>query len=158
MNSTPNQTHCRERDESHPSLAETIAKQLHESGQYHEYGLAPDASPAQAVLYYRKAAMRGYAPAQNSLGFCYLSGFGVPIDPHLAAKWFAMSARQGYTPAMANLGALKIEGRGIKKDTDDGLKHIYHAIIACAQSEKDPECLELDESFLNWVFEQAPLS
>ncbi len=29
------------------------------------------------VYWYRRAAKQGYAPAQNNLGDCYFSGFGI---------------------------------------------------------------------------------
>ena len=47
---------------------------------------------AEAVKWYRKAAERGDALAQNNLGFMYDYGQGVPEDDLLAHIWYNLAA------------------------------------------------------------------
>jgi TPR repeat protein len=41
----------------------------------------------EAARWFHKAAVRGNAKAENSLGFLYDYGGGVPIDHQEAARW-----------------------------------------------------------------------
>ena len=65
--------------------------------------------------WYRKAAERGSAEAQNNLGLMYALGRGVAQDDAEAVKWFRKAAKQGYAPAQNNLGAMRRQGRGVTK-------------------------------------------
>ena len=56
-------------------------------------------APGAAVKWFRKAAERGYARAQNSLGFMYAKGQGVPRDHVEAYKWIILAEAQGYKQA-----------------------------------------------------------
>ena len=69
---------------------------------------------ADAEKWYRKAAERGGAEAQNNLGLIYVLGRGVPKDDAEAMKWFGRAAAQGYSPAQTNLAELRRQGRGGK--------------------------------------------
>jgi hypothetical protein len=56
----------------------------------HGQGLPQDYN--EAVLWYRKAAERGYPVAQNNLGVLYANGQGVPQDYVQAHMWFSLAA------------------------------------------------------------------
>jgi TPR repeat protein len=49
---------------------------------------------AEATKWLRKAAERGYAPAQAYLGVMYWNGQGVPRDAVLAYMWLSLAAVQ----------------------------------------------------------------
>ena len=70
----------------------------------------------EAIDQYRKAAERGYRPAQNNLGAMYQSGLGVAKDDAQAVAWFREAAEQGYAPAQTSLGAMYRDGRGVTQD------------------------------------------
>jgi TPR repeat protein len=70
---------------------------------------------ADAERWYRRAAERGFAEAQNNLGLMYVLGRGVPQDDAEAVKWFRRAAEQGYAPAQNNLGQMRRQGRGVTK-------------------------------------------
>jgi len=57
---------------------------------------------SQAIILYRKAAERGYAKAQNNLGFMYCKGQGVPQDYSQAHMWFNLAASQRNKNAAGN--------------------------------------------------------
>ncbi len=59
---------------------------------------------AEAVKWYRKAAVQGHAIAQNNLGVCYKNGQGVAKNQLQAMKWYTQAAEQGYAVAQCNLG------------------------------------------------------
>jgi TPR repeat protein len=48
----------------------------------------------QAVVWCKKAAEQGYAPAQGNLGVMYRNGHGVERNLNQAARWFQKAARQ----------------------------------------------------------------
>ena len=74
----------------------------------------------------RKAADRGYALAQHSLGGMYDNGQGVAQDYQrgegvaqdyaLAAAWYRKAADQGLARAQHNLGLLYQKGEGAPQD------------------------------------------
>jgi TPR repeat protein len=69
-----------------------------------------------AVTQLRKAAEQSYAGAQNSLGFMYLYGQGVPQDYGQALMWYRKAVEQGYAPAQNSLGFMYQNGHGIPQD------------------------------------------
>ena len=78
---------------------------------------------AAAALWFRKAAERGYAPAQSNLavaefllGNQYANGKGVPQDRSEAIIWFQKAAEQRHPVAMLYLGVMYAEGRGAPQD------------------------------------------
>ena len=70
----------------------------------------------KACEWFRKAAERGYAPAQHMLGKMYVYGRGVPKDSKTAAYWYDLAAKQGDSTAQFRLGMLYESGDGIPKD------------------------------------------
>lgn len=61
-------------------------------------------------------AQKGYAPAQNILGLCYLKGIGVEKDAHKAVELFQQADKQKYLDAQNNLGFCYQQGSGVKKN------------------------------------------
>ncbi len=106
--------------------AKKLESEYHQACCYH-YGIDGDVDYSKAFAYYRKCAMRGYAPAQNALGFMYLSGDGVDKDDDLAFKWLRSAADQNYAPALLNISYLYIDGIGTEIDVQKGLNCIYAA-------------------------------
>ena len=64
----------------------------------------------------RTAAEQGNAEAQESLGFFYCIGAGVPPDYVQAATWFRKVAEQGNAEAQYRLGLSYYKGEGVPKD------------------------------------------
>jgi TPR repeat protein len=60
----------------------------------------------RALHWYREAAARGHAGAQNMLGTVYLTGQGVAKNSAEAERWWASAAEQGYAPSQYNLGGM----------------------------------------------------
>jgi TPR repeat protein len=85
-------------------------------GVQYELGARVAKDPAQAAIWYRKAADQGYAQAQHSLGVLYESGNGVPRDPATAAQWYRKAAEQGFAPAQFSLGFCYEHGKGVAQD------------------------------------------
>ena len=85
-------------------------------GLCYEYGIEIPKSEIQAVKYYQKAAEKGYAPAQSSLGFSYYSGNGLAKNGTLAVQCFHKAVQQGYVAAECNLGLCYDNGVGVEKD------------------------------------------
>ena len=71
---------------------------------------------AQAAKYYRKAAEKGHAKAQDQLGWLYHYGSGVNKDYAEAVKWYRKSAEQGVANAQNQLGYMYEQGYGVGKD------------------------------------------
>ncbi len=70
-----------------------------------ELGRAGTPDYARAALHYRKAAVLGFPPAQNSLGRLYEMGRGVPQDYSLSHMWYTLAAAAGDEIAVSNRDA-----------------------------------------------------
>lgn len=84
------------------------AKQQAEWGQRYEHGEGVVKSLRKAAALYCKAAEKGNALAQYSLGWIYANGRGLPRDDALAAAWLQKAAAQGDRPAA---GMLRLMGK-----------------------------------------------
>lgn len=76
-------------------------------GVMYERGEGIEVDFAQSHVYYKMAADRGHAAAQNNLGALYYLGQGVAQDKAMAAAWFEKAAREGYAQSMKNLGQMR---------------------------------------------------
>jgi len=88
----------------------------------------------------RKAAEKGHAAAQYSLGVMYDHAQGVPQDYAKAVTWYRKAAEQGDREAQNNLGARYVNGQGVPRDYVQALKWYYLAASRFSPSEaKDRE-------------------
>ena len=71
---------------------------------YGYYGFPED--KGLAFQWYQKAAVQGYAKAQNNLGFMYQHGLGVAADYKSALKCYQSAAEQGLAIAQCSLGLM----------------------------------------------------
>lgn len=71
----------------------------------------------QAVVWLRKSAEQGYAPAQCYLGECYSHGLGVEKDMNKAVEWFKKGADELDTNSQCALALLYLRGDGVEKDS-----------------------------------------
>lgn len=76
---------------------------------------------AAAVKWYRLAAEKGYAPAENNLGFFYAEGRGVARDDAEAVRWYRRAADRKYPPAQTSLGMMYQQGRGVPQSDFEAL-------------------------------------
>ena len=89
-----------------PQEAVEDAESFFQTGEryFNGTGLAQDY--AEAVKWYRRAAEKGHADAENNLGNCYYYGKGVPQDYTEAVKWYRKAADHGNADAEVNLRVL----------------------------------------------------
>jgi len=73
--------------------------------------------PVAALPWLRKAASKGYAPAQLALGVALEEGRGAARDPAEAALWYAKAGEARNADALYRLSQLYDEGRGVPRDT-----------------------------------------
>jgi tetratricopeptide (TPR) repeat protein len=69
-----------------------------------------------AVRWFRAAADKGMAEAQNALGVCYFEGQGVEIDYDEAVRLFKAAAEKGNHHAQNNLASRYYKGEGVLLD------------------------------------------
>jgi TPR repeat protein len=67
-------------------------------------------SGAEAVVYYRKAALQGNAAGQFGLGAMLAGGEGAPKDVAEGRKWITRAAEQGHKQAINELALAYING------------------------------------------------
>lgn len=77
---------------------------------------------AEAVRWYRLAAVQGHAEAQFSLGVHYGLGHGVEEDDVESARWFRLAAEQGHARAMYLLGSAYEVGDGVERDFSEAVR------------------------------------
>lgn len=70
----------------------------------------------KAITWYRKAAEKGNARAQNIMGNRYFNGKCVGQNYVEAVKWYRKSAIQGYPGAQENLGDCYFNGQGVAQN------------------------------------------
>lgn len=85
-------------------------------GNAYTNGLGVKLDYGEAVTWYRRAATKGFVPAQFNLGLAYELGRGVPVDERQAFKYYLMAAEQGYGTAQFNVGNMYATGRGTGQD------------------------------------------
>ena len=73
----------------------------------------------EAMLWFRRAALRGHAPAQFRLGQELVRGIGCDKDPAAARHWFVQAARRGDPLAQLNAGVMFEKGDGGPVSFDD---------------------------------------
>jgi hypothetical protein len=82
-------------------------------------------APAQAEMWYRKAAAQGYARAQGKLGNLLLmrARMGINLKPDTKAavaqealKWMGLAASQGDKQGQSDLADVCLEGKWVKPD------------------------------------------
>ena len=84
------------------------------------YGIKKDLQ--QAIFWFKKSAVQGYAPAQNKLAICYFQGDGVEKNEQEGLKLFTKAAEQGNSNAQYNLAVRYYNGEGVAKDYDNAMK------------------------------------
>jgi TPR repeat protein len=89
---------------------------------------------SEALTWYRTAAARGDAVAQNNLAMLFAAGQGVPKNDEEAARWFRKAAGQGVAGAQTNLGLLLAKGQGEAQDYVEAYKWFN---LAAAQNHEN---------------------
>lgn len=77
---------------------------------------------ARSTALYRMAALAGYPPAQNYLGFRYFNGECVAQNIDSALFWLAKAAGNGDAKAAGNLGFLLSNSDAVTRDYPQALK------------------------------------
>lgn len=68
----------------------------------------------EAVLWYKRAAIKGDTVAKYNLGVVFEQGLGVSIDYNRAAKWYLSAAKDGHPMAQYNIGNVFSKGQGVR--------------------------------------------
>ncbi|MDR1075523.1 MAG: hypothetical protein LBL59_04260 [Xanthomonadaceae bacterium] len=82
----------------------------------HHYGVLAEQDYAQALHWYRRAALAGEPAAQYGLGSAFRYGYGTPPDAAEAAAWFLKAAERGEWNAQYELGWQYESGEGLSRD------------------------------------------
>ena len=107
--------------------------QLVLSDYYLSYTLSQKGLYDKALTYTKRAAYKGYAPAQYNLGLSYLHGLGIEKDVKYAIVWLEKSAQQDLADAQTELAMAYYLGRGVKKDNQ---KAKYYWTLAASQNDE----------------------
>lgn len=81
----------------------------------------------KAMLWFKKAAELGFAPAQTKVGVLYDFGYGVERNQKLAAEWYLKAAEKNHTQAMYNLASMYLKGEGVEKNVEQALAWLEKA-------------------------------
>src|SRR6266700_2619821 len=92
--------------------AGTVLRLAHQGHVYqqNQIGIAsvlaigPGYTTAEALKWFQKAALNGYAPAQVNLAVMYANGWGTPQNYGVALQWLRAASEQHYPRADYNLG------------------------------------------------------
>ncbi len=92
--------------------------------------LGPDYNVRDAVRWFEKAALNGYAPAQVNLAVIYANGWGTSQNYGAALRWLKAASDQHYARADYNLGILYMQGTGVRRDYTEALHYFQRAAEA----------------------------
>ena len=95
-----------------------------ELGNRYRTGRGASQDYGEAVRWYRKAANRGFAGAQNNLAAMYELGLGIAKNEAEAAHWYRAAAKQGDPRAQHSLGLMYRDGRGVSRHPVDAARWI----------------------------------
>jgi TPR repeat protein len=109
---------------------ETVLRLAHQGQVYqqNQLGIAsalavgPDYNTNEALKWFQKAALNGYAPAQVNLAVMYANGWGTPQNYGAALEWLKAASEQHYALADYNLGVLYMQGTGVRRDYGEALR------------------------------------
>ena len=76
---------------------------------------------AEALIWYRKAAVQGYVTAQYNLGWIHENSPGEEQDYAKALTWYRKAADQGDATAQRSLGWMHQKGLGVKQNYAEAL-------------------------------------
>ena len=107
--------------EQRDTIVEDPSVQINVGKMYYD-GHGVEQDNAEAARWFRKAADRGLAAAQNNLGAMYDNGRGVKRDDAEAVRWFRKAADQGLAAAQANLAIMYGNGRGVKRSDAEAVR------------------------------------
>lgn len=95
--------------------------ELMEAENLYEKALAYDENDdsANAFEFYRQAAEKGLAKAQESMGYMNIN---ICEDSVEAAKWFRLAAEQGSPSAQARIGYMYNLGEGVEQDYTQAMR------------------------------------
>jgi TPR repeat protein len=81
----------------------------------------------EAVYWYRRAAMQGFAGGQNNFAVMYEKGLGISKNKFKAAMWFRKAAEQQDASAQHALGRMYRDGEGVPRNFEEAAKWISRA-------------------------------
>jgi len=110
------------------AIAGDIAAQ-NELGWRYANGFGTKKDQKAAIIWFTKAASKGYPNSQRNLGLAYLFGDGVAEDRQAAVKWLTLAANQEDPTAQYYLGQCYQNGLGVAKDIDIGFRWQYRAAL-----------------------------
>jgi TPR repeat protein len=90
--------------------------------------------PAQALKWFRRAALNEDADAINMVGRCLDNGWGTAEDAAAAAQHFQRAADLGHAWAQYNVGHMYLDGRGVPRDRT--LAYLHYSKAAGQQHER----------------------
>ena len=111
-------------------LAEDDVEGEYEIGRHFDYGWGLGSDPVKAAHWYEKAAKRGHAEAQHSLGLLH-TGTGGYVFANSAdsVKWFCAAAEQGHASSQCFLGSAYARGEGVPKNFAEAARWYRKAAI-----------------------------
>src|SRR5438105_8485979 len=100
--------------EAAPNVSSAAAQ--FEAGMNYLTGVGVNTDVQKGVEQIRRAAERGYAPAQTAMGYFLQTGTYIAGNAGDAANWYEKSAKQGDTIAEWALSSLYYKGNGVNHD------------------------------------------
>jgi TPR repeat protein len=91
------------------------------------FGIGVRLSPAEGVVWLRRAGEQGSNAARMILGLAYFDGRGVQRDAALGAALLTRACEARFAPAQFSLGKMLIEGRRLPRDEARAMQLIREA-------------------------------
>lgn len=114
-------------------------------GTFYEFGISVKPNTPKAIVWYKKAAKKNYAPANNRLMYLSIKQGGYNKSKH--STWFKQiikEAKAGRVHSIVILGQLYHHGLGVKKDLKKAV-YLLHKASSKGLTEVDFEADEINK-------------
>ncbi len=103
------------------------------------YGQPQHYDESKMLRYYTQAARAGERKAQAMLGYLYLYGQQIPLNPAAAVQWLELAAERGDVESQLLLGSHYLTGkRGIQQDFEQSY---YYFQLAAKAGDKEGQLM-----------------
>jgi TPR repeat protein len=105
----------------------------------------------KALKYFLLEADKGFANAQNNLGYMYQNGYGVEKSDMKAVQYYQLAADKGLASAQNNLGIMYKNGYSVEKSYQKAIQYFQLAVDqGCLMAQSNLDYLKSSTQYIQY--------
>jgi TPR repeat protein len=105
----------------------------------------------KALEYFLLDADKGFANAQNNLGYMYQNGYGVEKSDMKAVQYYQLAADKGFASAQNNLGIMYKNGYSVEKSYQKAIQYFQLAVDqGCLMAQSNLDYLKSSTQYIQY--------